>query len=99
MKRRERKPLVVEEEKAVPMSVEDYERLINLIGENLTYSMKNIQLAIEAAQLTSNDEGFKNALERFMKKAKEIEKDMQKYAPENEKETNEVKEVQKGLDF
>lgn len=92
MKRRKKKEEVVEE-KAVPMAVEDYERLINLIGENLFHSMRNIQLAIEAAQLTSKDDEFKNALALFLERARAIERDMHKASLKNDTE------VIDGLDF
>jgi len=92
MKRRKKKEEVVEE-KAVPMAVEDYERLIHLIGENLFHSIKNIQLAIEAAQLMSKDDEFKNALWLFLERARAIERDMNKASLKNDTE------VRDGLTF
>ncbi len=88
MKRRKKKEGVVEE-KAVPMAVQDYERLIHLIGENIFYSMKNIQLAVEAAQLISKDDEFKNVLGLFLERARAIERDMNKASLKNDTEVRE----------
>jgi len=88
MKRRKQKEGVVEGQ-AVPVAVEDYERLIHLIGENIFYSMKNIQLAVEAAQLISKDDEFKNVLGLFLERARAIERDMNKASLKNDTEVRE----------
>ncbi len=87
MRERRKRAVAVEEEKAEekrePMTAEDYEKLIDLLGKNLMHSIKNIQLAVEVAHVTSTDEWFKRTLERLMVKSREIENDFIKSLSEN----------------